>query len=254
MRLKLISCEIFHREMCAVVARSTNQVDIEFLQKGLHDMPAADMRARLQAVVDAVPTGVYDAIVLGYALCNNGLSGLTARSAPLVLTRAHDCISLFMGSRARYREYFFENPGVYFKTTGWIERDRTEGDLRQLTIQHKNGMDRSYEELVAQYGEDNAQFLFEQLCDVTRNYKQITFIEMGVEPDDRFERASRDLATSRGWSFAKLPGNMRLMQDLVDGRWLAEDFLVVPPGHRIVATQDESIVRAVPVSEAEGGA
>ena len=33
MRLKLISCEIFHREMCAVVARSPHRVDIEFLPK-----------------------------------------------------------------------------------------------------------------------------------------------------------------------------------------------------------------------------
>ena len=30
MRLKLISCEIFYREMCWAVARSPNQVDIEF--------------------------------------------------------------------------------------------------------------------------------------------------------------------------------------------------------------------------------
>ncbi len=38
MRLKLISCEIFYREMCAVVARSPNTVDVEFLPKGLHDI------------------------------------------------------------------------------------------------------------------------------------------------------------------------------------------------------------------------
>ena len=37
MRLKLIACEILHRELCAAVARSVNRVDIEFLPKGLHD-------------------------------------------------------------------------------------------------------------------------------------------------------------------------------------------------------------------------
>ena len=37
MRLKLISCEIFYREVCAAVARSVNQVDVEFLPKGLGD-------------------------------------------------------------------------------------------------------------------------------------------------------------------------------------------------------------------------
>ncbi len=34
MRLKLIACEILYRELCAAVARSVNQVDIEFLPKG----------------------------------------------------------------------------------------------------------------------------------------------------------------------------------------------------------------------------
>ena len=53
-RLKLISCEIFYREMCAAVARSPHQVDIEFLPKGLHDIGSAKMSARLQEAVDAV--------------------------------------------------------------------------------------------------------------------------------------------------------------------------------------------------------
>lgn len=51
MRLKLISCEIFYREMCAVLARSRNQVDVEFLSEGLHDIGAASMCARLQQAV-----------------------------------------------------------------------------------------------------------------------------------------------------------------------------------------------------------
>jgi len=245
LRLKLISCEIFHREMCAVVARSPHQVDIEFMPKGLHDMPAADMLGRMQAAVDrSAQDGAYDAVLLGYALCNNGLSGLTARSVPLVLPRAHDCISLFLGSRQRYKRYFFDNPGVYFKTTGWIERDRAQGELRQLTVQHKSGMDRTYQELVDQYGEENAKFLQEQLYDMTRHYKQITFIEMGVEPDGRFEHQSRELASSRGWTYDKIAGDMRLIRNLVDGHWDATDFLVVQPGQHIAPTQDDQIVRA----------
>lgn len=239
--------------MCAVVARSPNQVDIEFLPKGLHDLHAAAMLAKLQEAVDRTPVGTYNAIVLGYALCNNGLNGLVARTQPLVLPRAHDCISLFLGSRERYREYFFANPGVYFKTTGWIERDQSEGDLRQLSIQHEAGMDRTYQDLVDQYGEENAKYLYEQLYDFTRHYRQITYIEMGVEPDDRFERQSQDLAKERGWSYAKVPGNMRLIQCLVDGLWADADFLTVPPGHRVVASQDDGIVRSEPVAGAAGG-
>jgi len=52
-RLKLISCEILYREICAAVARSPNQVDIEFLPKGLHDAGAEEMTRTVQRAVDA---------------------------------------------------------------------------------------------------------------------------------------------------------------------------------------------------------
>ena len=106
MRLKLIACEILYRELCAAVARSVNQVDVEFLPKGLHDIGQAGMSARLTEVLAAVDESQYDAVLFGYALCSNGLVGLTARRIPLVVPRAHDCITLFLGSKERYLDYF----------------------------------------------------------------------------------------------------------------------------------------------------
>jgi hypothetical protein len=242
MRYKLISCEIFYREMCAAVARSPHQVDVDFLPKGLHDMGAMPMRERLQRAVDTVDASRYNAILMGYALCGNGLAGLRARSLPLVVPRAHDCITLFLGSKERYLQYFQNNPGTYFKTTGWIERG--EG-LRQLggdTIQGKTGVGCSLEDLIAKYGDDNGRYLYEQLGDDQRHYRKMTFIEMGVEPDDRFERRTREEAARRRMAFEKLQGDMSLFQNLVDGVWDSEDFLVVEPGCRVVARYNRGIV------------
>lgn len=244
MRLKLIACEIFFREMCAAAARSLNQIDLEFLPKGLHDIGAAAMLGRLQACVDQVDAARYEAVLLGYALCGNGLAGLTARDRPLVAPRAHDCITLFLGSKERYLEYFNSHPGVYFKTTGWIERGADLAQLDQSAIRRKMGIGQSYEELAARYGEDNARFLWEQIGDYTRNYGQYTFIEMGVEPDDRFERLAREQAAERGWKFEKIQGDMTLIQRLMDGPWDDADFLVTPPGARVAVTYDEQIIRA----------
>jgi hypothetical protein len=243
-RLKLISCEIFYREMCAAVARSPTQVDIEFLPKGLHDIGAPAMLDRLQAAVDHVDGMRYEAVLLGYGLCGTGLSGLTARSKPCVIPRAHDCITLFLGSKDRYTEYFNGHPGVYFKTTGWIERGEDLHQLGHSAIQNRIGMSVDYEELLAKYGEENARYLQEQLGDFARNYGQITFIEMGVEPDGRFEQRAREQAESRGWKFEKVKGDMSLIQRLVDGKWQGADFLVVPPGWRVVAKFDDRIVGA----------
>ena len=241
MRLKLISCEIFYREMCASVARSPNQVDVEFLSKGLHDIGTEGMFGRLQKVLTGVDDASYDAVLLGYGICNNGIVGLKAGAVPLVVPRAHDCITLLLGSKERYREYFDANPGVYFKSTGWIERTER-GELQQLSIQQQSGMDMSYDDLVEKYGEDNAKFLFEQIGDRTRNYGQLTFIEMGVEPDRSFEQKTRDDAEEKGWAFDKLQGDLTMIQRLVDGQWDDKEFLVVPPGRSVVASFDEGVI------------
>jgi hypothetical protein len=151
---------------------------------------------------------------------------------------------LFLGSKERYLEYFTAHPGVYFKTTGWIERGQDLAQLNQASIRRKTGIGQSYEELTARYGEENAKFLWEQIGDYTRNYGQYTFIEMGVEPDDRFERMAREQAAERGWKFEKVAGDMSLIQRLVDGPWDEQDFLTVPPGWRVAVTYDEQIIRA----------
>ena len=247
MKLKLISCEIFFREMEFLLEQSPHEIDVEFLQKGLHDIPTDEMLKRIQAQVDAASDGDYDAILLGYGLCNNGLDGLKARHIQLVLPRAHDCITLFFGSRQKYRTYFDANPGTYFKTTGWIERDEVAEELKQLSIPNQMGMDQTYEELVKKYGEDNAEFLWEELCNTEKNYSKITFLEMGVEPDDRFEKIAKAEAASKQWKFEKVPGNLTLLERLLNGGW-NDDFLVIPPHREIIAKHTEGIVGLKPVN------
>lgn len=242
MILKLISCEIFYREMCAAIARSPHRVDLEFLPKGLHDLPSGEMTAKVQAIIDSVPEGIYDAILLGYGLCNNGLTGIAARHCPLVLPRAHDCITLFMGSRRRYRDYFDANPGTYFLTSGWIERGETTGELADLSIQQQLGMHMTMEELIEEYGEDNAEYLYETLCNGTKNYGRFAWIPMGVEPP-QMEEDVRKQAEEREWDFETVPGDMTLIYQLVNGNWNEEDFLTVPPGSTIKPAHNEQIVR-----------
>ncbi|MDX9755520.1 MAG: DUF1638 domain-containing protein, partial [bacterium] len=191
MRYKLITCEIIYREICAVVSRSVHPIDIEFLPKRLHDIGRDRMLQTLREALDRVDESRYDAILLGYGLCNNGVVGLSARTIPIVIPRAHDCITFFLGNKEAYNTYFHQHPGTYYLTTGWIERGSDSPSDDGARIQNQCGMTLQYEELVRKYGEDNAKYLMEELCNLTRNYSQITYIEMGVEPDDRFEQKAR---------------------------------------------------------------
>ncbi len=245
MKLKAICCDVLYREMCAAAARSVNCVDLEFLPKGLHDLGAEKMQARLQETIDRVDPERYEGILLGYALCSNGTCEPKSDRLPMVIARAHDCISLFLGSRHRYMKYFEENPGVYFETSGWLERGKAEssGDiLAEQTIQGQIGLNVEYEKLIEKYGEDNAKYIFETLHAHKTRYGKITYIEMGIEPDARFEEQARQLAGQKEWAFEKLRGDMSMIQRLVDGPWDEEDFLTIPPGRTMTPTHDERIV------------
>ena len=239
MRFKLISCEVLFREMCHACAHSPHQVDPEFLPKGLHDLGGKPMAAKIQEVVDRTPEGVYDAILLGYGLCGNGLDGLTARHTPLVLPRAHDCIALLMGSAQRYQAYFEENPGTYYRSTGWLERGK---GLQQLT--HSTmGFDESLQAMIGKYGEDNGRYLYDEMTRYQAQYSKLTFIETGLEAGGAFTAEAAAEAEEKGWSFERLRGDLAWLRRMVEGEWSEAEFVVAQPGQQIVASYDVTVVQ-----------
>ena len=105
MRIHIIACRIFARELSYLAAGSDNQVDITWVGRGLHNTPEK-LRSHLSDVVD----GLYeqmenkelehrpDYIVLGYGLCSNAVVGIRCHDIPIVVPRTDDCIALFMVS------------------------------------------------------------------------------------------------------------------------------------------------------------
>ncbi|MCE5325372.1 MAG: DUF1638 domain-containing protein [Planctomycetaceae bacterium] len=245
---KFIGCEIVYREACLLAARSVHQVDVEFLRKGLHDLERADMIARVQAAVDAADAeGRYEAILLGYARCNDGLVGLTARTRPLVIPRAHDCVTFFFGSRGAYQEYFDAHPGTYYMTTGWSERNVTPGAgydrpaYDRQGVMGKLGLADDYEGMVAKYGKENADFILESLGDWTKNYTRFCYLQMGVCDESAAIAKTRSEADQRHWDFELRRGDWTLLEKLFAGRW-DDDFVIVPPGRRLVARNDGGVL------------
>lgn len=243
MRLKAILCQVFTREMEAVCLRSPNIIDVETLNMGLHDL-GAQMRPYLQERIDSADPAGYDAILLAYGLCGRGTEGLRAAATPLVLPRAHDCIGVLMGSRRRYQEYFDNHPGVYYRSPGWIEFQNPDSALEPAFAASKRvlGERRSLDQLIAQYGEDNGTYLFEQFTAYRRRYSGLTYISTGIGGDSGFRDRARQEAEKHEWAFEALEGSLTLLQRLVDGAWDPEDFVVVPPGKTVRATGGDSIM------------
>jgi hypothetical protein len=212
------------------------------------------MLGKIQATIDAADAAggageksPYEAILLGYARCNDGLAGIEARSIPLVIPRAHDCITFFFGSRGAYKEYFDSHPGTYYMTTGWSERNLygdgkyAEPAYGKRGVMGNLGLAESYEQMVEKYGKENADFILESLGDWTKNYRKFLYLRMGVCEEDQFIEDVQAEARRRNWEFELREGSLSLLRKLFWGQW-DEDFVIVPPGGRIVARNDDQIL------------
>ena len=113
---KVLACKIFQRELAHLVSACPNVLDITYMQQDLHSTPKL-LREALQREIDLVESGDdphtnkvclknAEAILLGYGLCSNALVGIHSSRLPLVIPRAHDCITHFMGSKEKYADYF----------------------------------------------------------------------------------------------------------------------------------------------------
>jgi hypothetical protein len=239
-RFKFVGCEIIHREACFVAATVPHLVELEFLRQGLHDLQTTDMRSQIQVAVDAVDADQgYEAILLGYGRCNNGLLDVTARDLPLVIPRAHDCITFFFGSRDKYLEWFKAHPGTYYMTTGWAERNSTSGDplVKQTGVMAALGLSDSFAEMVEKYGKDNADYILETLGDWRDHYSNMLYLEMGVANEAELMERARRTAEERSWSFEVRKGSLALLEKLFLGLW-DDDFVVVQPGQCLSAQND----------------
>lgn len=250
MRIKILCCEVFFREICLLAAGSPHTCDLEFLPKGLHDLGADKMRSRLQEYIDRMEGKHYDAIVLVYGLCNNGVAGLVARSTRIVIPRAHDCISLFLGSREKYRERFNAHPGTYYRTTGWLEHADSEG-AGDVSVSKQLGLFMQREELVRKYGEENADYIMETMGNGMANYDRLAFISMGLDCEDKFKRIAAEEAVQQNLVFEEIPGSMDLLRKLIIGEW-DKDFLVIEPGQVLWPSHDDNVVKAGPGSSQIG--
>jgi hypothetical protein len=241
MKIKCLSCEALARPVYLCAAQSPHMIDVEMMEIGLHNKPI-NLRQYLQEKIDSYSSEEFDAVTLAYGLCGQATAGLTAREIPLVLPRAHDCITLFLGSRKRYQEEFDTTPGTYWYTVDYIERKERSGTVVALgTGMDTSNLDAQYQEYVEKFGQENADYLMSVMGAWQSHYQRAAFIDLGVGDGAAVEEKSRRTAEERGWRFERLSGNLTLIRRLLAGEW-NEDFLVLAPGEKVAMSYDEEVV------------
>jgi hypothetical protein len=186
---------------------------------------------------------------MAYGLCGKATAGLTARDVPLVIPRAHDCITLFLGSRERYQDQFENFPGTYWYALDYIERDDGSGGSLALGAGSETELNTVYDEYVRKYGQDNADYLMEVMGAWQQHYQRAGLIDMGVGDIAAVQARAEADAARRGWTFDRVPGDVILIHRLLAGDW-ADDFLVVQPGEQVAMTYDENVIGCTPAEAA----
>ncbi len=225
MRLKFIVCKVMQKEAYFCAGRSKNTVDIHLMPQGLHNEPDK-LRSEVQNVLDEtldIQQCPYDAMLLGYGLCSNGIVGLSA-TVPIVTARGHDCMTLLLGSKEKYQQYFDSHRGIYWYSPGWIEYNTQPGKER-------------YEETLKiyreKYGDDNAEYLMEVEQGWMKEYSWATYIDWHLPHTEHYKQYTKECAEYLNWNYDEIQGDPGLMQRLLDGDWNETEFLTVKPGEKI---------------------
>ena len=261
MKLKLIACKSLFRELSYIASLSDNMVDITWIRQGYHSNPQ-ELNKKLQEEIDSIETGLdshtngvlgltedytngslndFDYILLGYGLCSNGIIGLKATKYPLVIPRGHDCITFLLGSKEKYKECFNKMPGCFWYTPSWIESSCMpckETKEKESEIYREMG-----------YDDDTIEFLLESLHGWTKNYKTAAYIDSEICNNPKYKKFTKDAAEYFNWDYKCIDGNLSLLKNFIDGKWDEKDFLIVPVGYTVYATNDENIIGIKKIEE-----
>ncbi|MBK8019941.1 MAG: DUF1638 domain-containing protein [Chloroflexi bacterium] len=237
-----LTCSALARSVYAAAAVAEPVVSVRLFDQGLHNAPR-NLRGKLQAAIDAIAPGECDAILLAYGICGTATLGLTSHHTPLVLPRAHDCITLYLGSRERYKAEFDSFPGTYWYSQDYLERNPSSSGVALGAASIEIG-ESIYQQYIEKYGQENADYLMQVMGEWGKHYNRAVYIDTGLGDGAAYEQRARDQADQRGWRFDRREGDRRLINMLMDGKWSEEDFLIVPPGHRVVQSVDDKLIVA----------
>lgn len=209
-RTKVIACATVIEEMLPLLPPG---VAYQILDFGLHVNPE-ELRRTLQDTIDATGDGM-DTIILGYGLCSQAVIGLRANGCTLVVPRVDDCIAIFLGSRAAYKQQSYAEPGTYYLTKGWIEV----GDSPFA----------EYNRLVERYGQARADRVIHIML---KNYTRLALINTGQYQLERYRDYARRTAARFGLRYEEIQGSTALVKKMISGPW-EDEFVVVSPGQVI---------------------
>ena len=220
MNVKIISCQIFEVYINELLKTFSPQYqyDIEYFEINQHNHPK-EFNLILQNRINEIKD--YDLIVLVYGICGNSTSYLKAGNTPIVIPRVHDCSTILLGNKDRYKEVFGSRP-----SQGWSCLSYRFEDSHNSSISTQS----SFYDLVKKYGEDNAMYLYNTLYPIDDSK---VYISLGLNEDiERIKELDSKTEVVKG-SFEYLSNILKLDY---------KDLLVLNSNEEIVPIYDFDVV------------
>ena len=148
---------------------------------------------------------------------------------PVVLPRAHDCATIFLGSRRTGTRASTRPRQDDWYTSDQLERGNAlKGWLLGDAARSEDAL-AARDEYEARFGKENADYLMSVLGEWHTRYERGAYLDSGFDENDDAADRARAESESRGWRFERVPTDLGLMRRLLWGEWDA-DFQVVEPG------------------------
>jgi hypothetical protein len=210
LRTKIIACQTVGEELKALLP---NGFEMEMLEYGLHNVPKS-LHAQLQAAIDNT-SPEYGTILIGYGMCANAIVGIQSRRFRLVIPKADDCITLYLGSREEYLRQLGQAPGTFYLTKGWIECGEDPYT--------------EYCALRGKYGQEKAYRITKRYI---INYTRLALIDLGNYNSEAYRKYAKMVADHFGLTYEEISGSRKFLERFVRGEW-EEDFVIVQPGEMV---------------------
>ncbi len=211
----IIACAIFKPELEHLRQEQGSAVQIIYLEQSMHRAPHL-MPDRIQEQVDQAAVQAKQ-IVLCYGLCSNGIVGVKAPEQGLILSKAHDCIALFLGSVQEYNRLSRQFPGSYYLTRGWIE-------------ENKDPLGTMENEYVPRLGRETAKWGAKEEL---KHYTHFVFIDTGLDPEQELRSRARENADFFGKQYMEINVDLNYLRQILFGPYDGQKFYLLKPGEQV---------------------
>lgn len=209
MKRIVIACETLRDELERAMEVTQSSFEVTWVDSNYH-MDPNGLRIKLQEEIDKI-TGA-DTILLAYGCCGNGLIGLDASTADLIIPKTDDCISMVL---CKPEKKFNRLKKTYFLTKGWIDSSR--------------GLMEEYVRAVERYGEAKAERIFRLML---KSYRYLMLIDTGAYNIYDYVPRAKEIADITHLDLIVRPGGTWLLEKLLTGPY-DDDFCIIPKGEEV---------------------